>query len=431
MTTSCSKQGFDKFEEKVDNELRKEDTSSSKVVETKKRKSDRKKKKSEPASSSKVVETKKRKFNRKHKRKKKDSALKMEVTEEIVDDPPEKTHLPNEVKVGRRNTERDEYAKRNDGRSEKRKGVLNDFEILKKEKKDIIINSKILTFQKKNAPGDTFEIKDSPRDFEDLINKKEFVLNSKAKEKKEVPTFRKEEIPWSISWSEDLKIEKRTVIKNLKINKEETGLTFRNENLPWDDPCIENLVNEKEFIANSSKRKRIMLTCRNESFPWWKSNLQRLQTRRESFPTGGGPAMDWSGTLEGRSRTRCPYWWRDTPCLPTHIVILIWTLLMRTKWVLKAAFRLLPYQSNRVSQSDNTYLENMEVGSNSQTENFSEEVEIERPVHEASEIDEMSKMQRIIKELEAKKDNDSGKKLNYNYEIRRTCLLYTSDAADE
>ena len=129
--------------------------------------------------------------------------------------------------------------------------------------------------------------------------------------------------------------------------------------------------------------------------------------------------MDWSGTLEGRSRTRCPYWWRDTPCLPTHIVILIWALLMRTKWVLKAAFRLLPYQSSRVSQSDNTYLENMEVGSNSQTENFSEEVEIERPVHEASEIDGMSEMQRVIKELEAKKDNDSGKKLNYNYEIKR------------
>ena len=93
VTTSCSKEGFDKFEEKIDNELlkgRKEYKNKKENfvgIETKKRKSDRKKKKNEPASSSKVAETKKRKFDRKNKRKKKDSALKMEVTEKMVDDP--------------------------------------------------------------------------------------------------------------------------------------------------------------------------------------------------------------------------------------------------------------------------------------------------------------------------------------------------------
>ena len=49
---------------------------------------------------------------------------------------------------------------------------------LKNGKKDTSINSKskkeiLLTFRKKNAPGGTFELKDSPRDFEDLINKVE------------------------------------------------------------------------------------------------------------------------------------------------------------------------------------------------------------------------------------------------------------------
>ena len=139
-----------------------------------------------------------------------------------------------------------------------------------------------------------------------------------------------------------------------------------------------------------------MLTCRNKNIPWWKLDLRSLQTWKECFPTGGGIAVDWSGTLEERSRGRCPCLWRGTSCCSIHIVIIIWVLLIRTKQVLKAALKLLLHQFSRVSLSVNTYLDNMEVGSSSERENFSEEVEIERPVREPSENQEVSEMQRVI-----------------------------------
>ena len=149
--------------------------------------------------------------------------------------------------------------------------------------------------------------------------------------------------------------------------------------------------------------------------------------------------MDWGDTLKERSRGRCPCWWQDTSCCPTHIVILIWVLLIRTKWVLKAALKLLLHQSSQVSPSVNTYFDNMEARSSSERGNFSEEVEIERPVREPSQNQEASGIQKVIEMLEANevsdqevleiqrviemleggKDNVGGKKLNYNYEIER------------
>ena len=99
---------------------------------------------------SKVARKKKRKSNRKWKKKKKDSALEKRAAEEMVDDSVKKTYLSNEAKVGRRNADRNEPA--NQERSEERKGVHNIFEVLKNEKKNILINSKtnkketVLTF---------------------------------------------------------------------------------------------------------------------------------------------------------------------------------------------------------------------------------------------------------------------------------------------
>ena len=162
-----------------------------------------------------------------------------------------------------------------------------------------------------------------------------------------------------------------------------------------------------------------MLTCRSKNIPWWKLDLRSQQTGKKCFPTGGGIAVDWSGAPEERSRGRCPRLRGHTPCWQIHIDIFMWLFLIRAKWVLKAAIKSLVHQFSPVSPSVNTNLDNMEVGSRSERENYTEEVEIERPSREPSWRKWLPEIEEVIKMLEANQDNDDGEKLNYNYRIVR------------
>ena len=83
---NSSKEEFDKFKEKADNEKE-----NSAEVETKKRKFDKKRKRNKSASLSKIAETKKRKSDREWKEKK-ESALKKRVAEEMLDVSAKKTY---------------------------------------------------------------------------------------------------------------------------------------------------------------------------------------------------------------------------------------------------------------------------------------------------------------------------------------------------